>query len=233
MGSKLGAITRAAQAIGLTHDEYVARVASGEKWCCGCRAWHAVSCFGADTSRGDGLSTICVEFRAQRAKARYTPRPHKRGRKYNDARDGDRKQARGRVNHLVRMGLLPRPATLPCHDCGHVGPGRRHEYDHHLGYTAEHHEHVQAVCTVCHNLRTIGETPLNANARQREARALAELPCSVAHLMRTLEMKAAAVEWLLARIGAERIGKVDEVDRIGRTKARPLWGLPSHRGGES
>jgi hypothetical protein len=34
------------------------------------------------------------------------------------------------------------------------GPGkRRHEYDHYLGYAAEHHEHVQAVCSKCHHER--------------------------------------------------------------------------------
>jgi hypothetical protein len=33
-------------------------------------------------------------------------------------------------------------------------PGeRRHEYDHHLGYAAEHHGDVEAVCTVCHRAR--------------------------------------------------------------------------------
>jgi hypothetical protein len=44
---------------------------------------------------------------------------------------------------------------LPCTDCGHEWqPGeRRHEYDHHLGYAPEHHEHVQVVCTVCHHER--------------------------------------------------------------------------------
>ena len=40
-------------------------------------------------------------------------------------------------------------------DCGHeYGSGeRRHEYDHHLGYAAEHHEDVEAVCSKCHHAR--------------------------------------------------------------------------------
>jgi hypothetical protein len=41
---------------------------------------------------------------------------------------------------------------LTCIDCGHIwNPGeRRHEYDHYLGYDAEHHEHVEPVCSRCH-----------------------------------------------------------------------------------
>ena len=70
-------------------------------------------------------------------------------------RDGDKKQARQRINVLVRTGRLAHPNTLACVDCGHVhGPGeRRHEYDHHLGYAAEHHYDVQPVCTRCHAKR--------------------------------------------------------------------------------
>lgn len=29
------------------------------------------------------------------------------------------------------------------------------EYDHHLGYAAEHHEDVEAVCTTCHHAREV------------------------------------------------------------------------------
>ena len=70
-------------------------------------------------------------------------------------RDGDKKQARQRINVEVRTGRRPHPNTLPCVDCGHVWEpgGRRHEYDHHLGYAAEHHGDVQSVCTPCHAKR--------------------------------------------------------------------------------
>lgn len=73
----------------------------------------------------------------------------------NPARDGDRKQARHRVNVEVRTGRRPHPNDLPCADCGHVWSEgeRRHEYDHHLGYGAEHHLDVEAVCTTCHAAR--------------------------------------------------------------------------------
>lgn len=70
-------------------------------------------------------------------------------------RDGDKKQARQRINVEVRAGRRPHPNLLPCTDCGHVWveDERRHEYDHHLGYAPEHHLEVQPVCTTCHARR--------------------------------------------------------------------------------
>lgn len=70
-------------------------------------------------------------------------------------RDGDKVQARQRINVEVRTGRRPQPNALPCVDCGHVHtPGeRRHEYDHHRGYAAQHHYDVVPVCTLCHAKR--------------------------------------------------------------------------------
>lgn len=70
-------------------------------------------------------------------------------------RDGDKRQARRRINVEVREGRRPHPNTLPCVDCGHVWQvgERRHEYDHHLGYAAAHHYDVVPVCTICHAAR--------------------------------------------------------------------------------
>lgn len=67
-------------------------------------------------------------------------------------RNGDKKQARQRVNVEVRNGFIPHPNSLPCSDCGHVWRKgeRRHEYDHYKGYASEHHLHVEPVCTSCH-----------------------------------------------------------------------------------
>lgn len=69
--------------------------------------------------------------------------------------DGDAKQARRRVNVLVRTGRLAHPNDSPCADCGHIWTAgeRRHEYDHHRGYGAEHHLDVETVCTACHRVR--------------------------------------------------------------------------------
>lgn len=71
------------------------------------------------------------------------------------AQSGNKQQARQRINVEVRMKRRPHPNSIPCMDCGHVWvPGeRRHEYDHHLGYAAEHHYDVESVCTLCHAKR--------------------------------------------------------------------------------
>ena len=151
-----GARKVAAKRAGVTLDEYLARSQRGDKWCYACRAWHPVSQFGIDASRFDGLTSICKTARSTTSKARYQPKPGPLpGRRYASARDEDRKQARGRVNHLMRVGKLPYPNRVPCVDCGHVwSPGdRRHEFDHHLGYDHDHHETVEIVCTVCHARR--------------------------------------------------------------------------------
>lgn len=157
MGSALGALKAAATRIGVTVDEYRAHIASGRKWCTGCKNWHPVTAFLRDPGRTDGLAARCQEYRNRKARQDYKPRPRpSAGRRFVSARDGDEKQARRRVNHLVDVGLLAPPNSLPCADCGHVWtPGeKRHEYDHHLGYAPEHHEHVEPVCTSCHASRT-------------------------------------------------------------------------------
>lgn len=70
-------------------------------------------------------------------------------------RNGDKAQARQRINVEVRMGRRPHPNSIQCKDCGHVWkPGlTRHEYDHYLGYAAAHHTDVESVCTLCHAQR--------------------------------------------------------------------------------
>jgi hypothetical protein len=70
-------------------------------------------------------------------------------------KDGDREQARQRINVEVKTGRRPHPNSLPCVGCGHIWQEgeRRHEYDHYLGYAAAHHYDVQPVCTECHARR--------------------------------------------------------------------------------
>lgn len=70
-------------------------------------------------------------------------------------REGDKAQARQRVNVEVRTGRRPHPNALPCADCGHVWTRgeRRHEYDHVRGYGAAAHLDVESVCTRCHAAR--------------------------------------------------------------------------------
>ena len=124
------------------------------KTCSRCDEQKSRSDFARDRSRPDGLTYWCRTCRNRRGRETYTRKagPPK-GRRFVRPRDGDRKQARRRVNHLVDVGLLPPPASLPCVDCGHIGDGPRHEYDHHLGYAPEHHEDVEAVCAPCHRRR--------------------------------------------------------------------------------
>lgn len=162
-GTAQGALKRLASRVGVPADEFAKRVATGEKYCWRCKTLHLRSAFDADPSRADGLNPACRDSRNAAAKAAYKPRDRvsKLGEFFAETRSGDKKQARARVNHYVDVGLLPDPNTLPCTDCGHVHSGdRRHEYDHHLGYAAEHQLSVEAVCSGCHGKRTSvrGET---------------------------------------------------------------------------
>jgi hypothetical protein len=78
----------------------------------------------------------------------FGPKPHA-------PRDGDKVQARQRINVEVRTGRRAHPNTKLCKDCGHewkLGE-RRHEYDHYRGYEPEHHYDVEPVCTTCHAKR--------------------------------------------------------------------------------
>lgn len=169
-----GARKGAAKRLGMDLDAYTERVERGEKYCTGCREWHPVSAFGKDASRSDGLAAMCRKTRGRKAKATYRPRPREStmGARFAPARDGDREQARARVNLLVRTGRLPRPNDMPCFDCGaRWREGQpRHEYDHHLGYAAEHQEHVQAVCRPCHRKRDEGRAASADRARDGAGR---------------------------------------------------------------
>jgi len=78
------------------------------------------------------------------------------GRKPHAGRDGDRVQARRRIQYLVRRGVIPSASELPCTDCGHVWlPGEpRHSYDHARGYGPGHHDDAEPVCSTCQGDRT-------------------------------------------------------------------------------
>ena len=148
-----GAAKVAAQKAGLTVAEYLRRKAAGLKKCTKCQEWTPLSDFTKDRTRYDGLNARCRHCHNSIKPPRV---PRQKGRSFVPARDGDRKQARRRINYFVEAGLMPHPRTLPCVDCGHewAAGERRHEYDHHMGYAAEHHETVEAVCTNCHAART-------------------------------------------------------------------------------
>lgn len=158
-GNAEGALKTAAKLRGLTVEEYKARAAT-EKWCRTCGEWHAHAEFGADPSRGDGLSTVCTASRRVRERRPRTVQRSLVPARRVVARDGDRRQARRTVNAHVEAGRWSAPNESPCVDCGHEwAPGeRRHEFDHHLGYAPEHHESVEVVCTSCHHERELRRT---------------------------------------------------------------------------
>jgi hypothetical protein len=151
-----GALKVAASRTRLEVNEYIARLGRGLLYCWRCKDWHEAEEFGKDASRASGRASSCRRSRGAAVRKAYRPKRRPApGRRFVAPRDGDYRQARGRVNHLVNVGLMPDPNDLPCTDCEHVFEigGRRHEYDHHLGYGSQHHECVEAVCTTCHHAR--------------------------------------------------------------------------------
>ncbi len=155
-----GALKIAAQKVGMSEQEYLSRLSQGEKWCTGCKEWHLQDAFAVDRSRGDGLTASCRTYRNSKSRQEYQPKPRPmKGRSFVPARDGDRLQARRRINYFVEAGLLPHPNDLPCAYCGDVWEANkpRHEYHHHKGYAAEHHEDIVVVCTACHRREEHGK----------------------------------------------------------------------------
>lgn len=153
----------AAKRLGVTVEEYVQRRLGGEKWCSKCRDWHVVAAFGVDRTRGDGLAPSCLKSKSVRQRALKLRRPRRGW--LVVTRDGDKKQARRRVNYLVEQGRIPHPDDLPCMDCSdEVFSHRyRHEYDHARGYDGANQLYVEPVCSKCHRNRE--------EARRAEARA--------------------------------------------------------------
>ena len=148
-----GAKKIAAKKLGITFNRYIGFEKQGLKYCCGCKKWHSKKRFHKDRSRTDGLTAQCIDWRSSTSRRLYQKRPQPLpGRRYAPARDGDKKQAQGRVNHLIAVGILPSPKVLPCNKCGHIYKknGMRHDYHHYQGYRAEHHETVEVLCRSCH-----------------------------------------------------------------------------------
>ena len=143
----------AAKRIGISIEEYLRHKSAGQKWCTKCAQWHLVSEFGKDVHRGDGLSASCL--RSKRVIQKALRFRHGRRGWLVETRDGDKLQARRRINYLVEQGEIPHPDDIPCMDCGDgVFAGcYRHEYDHVRGYDGENQLYVEAVCSKCHRNR--------------------------------------------------------------------------------
>lgn len=178
--TSMGAAKGVAAKFGMSLEDYLQRNVS-EKWCTGCKQWHVRGAFGADSSRSDGLASQCLAWRKRHYDATHvrTGRRPRAGIYLAPTRDGDKKQARARVNHAVDVKRIPDPNELPCADCGHAyRDGERHEYDHYLGYAAEHQMSVQAVCIPCHKAREMArdraanKLPVNAQFSLEQVRAI-------------------------------------------------------------
>ena len=156
MGSQLGALKVAAKRVNVSLEEYIQRQSAGQRWCTGHKNWHDVAAFGSDATQRDGIARSCFEWRRANHAKQYTPRQNRRyGPLPYAPRDGDKKQARQRINVEVRTGKRTHPNALACVDCGHIGSDKRHEYDHFPGYAAKHHYDVEPVCTTCHHRREV------------------------------------------------------------------------------
>lgn len=162
MGSKVGALKKAAQRCGMTPDQYLEKTQNGFKWCWRCRSWKLCSDFGRDMGRYDQLRPYCNRC----ARALYIQTHPLR---LIPPRDGDKKQAHQLINQEVRSGVRPDPNNIPCYDCGHIWStgDHSHHYDHYKGYLAEAHGVVQGVCIVCHHLRTMARGELSRDSLGR------------------------------------------------------------------
>lgn len=187
--TKEGAIKAAAKRAGISTAKHKRLSREGKKWCIVCRIWHMKNEFGKDRTRYDGLCAACRDGRNEKDRTYYKPRQRpKPGRRFVPPRSGDGNQARHRINYFIMMGLMQHPNALSCVDCGHQWRpgGRRHEYDHYLGYAAENHEHVQPVCSRCHHLREDkrcgkGQEPWRKGVRISSQRKKARKFCKKGH----------------------------------------------------
>ena len=157
--TKKGATLIAVKKIGISLREYNRLVSIGLKRCSYCKIWLDRKLFNSDVTRHDRLSPVCKNCRKKQYRMKYVPkkRVSRLGCRYVIVRDGDKLQARARINHLIDVGLLPKPNDLPCIDCGHLWKigERRHEYDHYNGFEGKYHETVEVVCSRCHHKREV------------------------------------------------------------------------------
>ncbi|WDL99756.1 hypothetical protein [Alicyclobacillus sp. ALC3] len=154
-GRRLGVLKTAAKRLGVPFEMYIEKLNQGLKYCWKCQQWMARGEFNADKSKSDGLKAVCRICARKTGRESYVPRSRKRRGFIAKVRNGDKLQARRRVNYLVEQGLIPHPDDLPCIDCGDelfIGE-YRHEYDHARGYDGENQLYVEPVCSRCHHAR--------------------------------------------------------------------------------
>lgn len=152
--SNLGGAKSAACRIGISLEEYQRNREAGLKWCFVCKSFQHRNFFNDCSTASDGKDNKCKMCSRKAWRQRYKPIPIEqqkpRGFPPHPSRDGDKQQARNKVNREVTKGNLAHASTVACTDCGHLGSDKLHEYDHHRGYAAINHLEVQAVCVPCH-----------------------------------------------------------------------------------
>ncbi len=138
--------------------------------------------FPKNRIRPDGHGYWCKECYREWARIRYVKKiiRERPGPDRLPPREGDKSQARHRVNLNVRNGDWPKANEFPCKDCGHIyiPGGVDHEYDHCLGYGKDHHEVVDTVCASCHKKREWSRGKY-ANRKSRSGREF----CQYGHRM--------------------------------------------------
>ena len=72
MGSKTGVLKIAAKRLGISLEEYIIHINTGEKWCHKGKHWQLLAEFALDRTRGDGHKAVCRE-------CDYTRTTHKPG----------------------------------------------------------------------------------------------------------------------------------------------------------
>jgi uncharacterized protein YlaI len=152
--TKEGAIKIAAKKIGIPVDEYNNNISNGLKWCSMCKSWVNIDYFSNNSKKLDGKAINCKSCQKKYYKRYYIPKNRvQQGPLPHPERDGDIRQARARINVLVKTGKIPKPNDLPCKHCGHIFKKgeKRHEYHHHNGYSSGSHLDVIPLCTDCHH----------------------------------------------------------------------------------
>lgn len=156
-GAKKAAVRKTAGKAGISVEQYLQKVSSGLKWCPNCKSSLSLELFQNHKRRDGEKYSYCKNCANSKSRECYQRRlssPNKMlERKIVLPRDGDKKQARYRVNKEVEKGKIPHAQTVACIDCGHVGTDRRHHYDHYLGYAGINHLVVECVCITCHQER--------------------------------------------------------------------------------
>ena len=155
MGSYEGALKASASKFGISFEEYQSNRLKGYKRCILCKTWKCADDFTSDKSRTDGLDSRCRPCKKAYNRNKYTPIPLENRKPVGPPqivkRDGDKRQARARINHDIVAGIRPDPNDLFCSLCGHKGSELRHEYHHGMGYAPSHHNDVLPLCSTCHH----------------------------------------------------------------------------------